>query len=143
MNLFCKLFGHNWHDWQDALASGRQVRDCKRCGELEYRDDPSRDIIKYFIEHKKNRMWLCFDGTLTNDPHDSKLLKFDDEYTAQMGLEPKGVDITSDFSGKHVYYDNTTATLYNQLRDAAIGLGSGDLWKDFEITEHLYINSQH
>jgi hypothetical protein len=97
------------------------------------------DNYKYFIEHKDLHTWITIDGTLTNDPNHKSLVTFNDSFTAEDCLKPKTPDMTSDFSGNHVSYDWSGVHLWEMMRERIMEKSQSDLYKDFIVTEHLFL----
>lgn len=96
--------------------------------------------MKYLIEHKESRKWLCYDGTLTNDAN--KALRFDNRFTAESCLKPKTPDVIGDFGGNNVSYDYMGVNLWNQVKEQTLEKSGADLYTDFIITEHEFVTNK-
>ncbi len=96
--------------------------------------------IKYFIEHHTLKTWLVYDGRLTNNAFHKGIITHDEKWKAEKFLKPQEPTITSDYSGKSVTTDYAWVHMHNALVSEIAEKNNGaDLYKDFIISEHIFL----
>ncbi len=102
---------------------------------MEKEDKPT-----WLLEHRETRTWLTWNGELTNDPNDKRLIKSDKLYHLKLYLTPiqsiyfetRGFNPAKDLS---VEFAKSI-----QRKCVSVLKGKGiDLYKEFECTEHFFL----
>ncbi len=100
---------------------------------------------KYFLEKKGVQSWITILGDLTNDPNDKSILSFKHKFDAEDWLKPMAVRWYSDFSGKSMRQDeghNFSIRIQDSIKEK-LALKNIDLYNDFLVTEHEFINNDN
>lgn len=79
-------------------------------------------MIRYFIEHKESHQWLCITGDLTLDPNDIDILSYKERCIAELWI------------------DKDVQFMVKDPINSILGESGYDLYKDFVVTEHEFVN---
>ena len=94
---------------------------------------------KYLIKHNVTQMWLCIDGSLTEDQNDKFVLSYNWIGHAENWLKPIREKWNSDFTGRVRRRDTMQDMMIGMqhISKEKLALSGISLYDDFVVVEFL------
>lgn len=99
-------------------------------------------MARFLIQHKTMKIWLCMDGTLTNDQNNDLLFNYDTEDGAQAWLNHREIGDNlyckeTSWVNKPIDGDDDLMADYQEILTGCLSENGMNLYTDFIVVEHV------